>query len=92
MSQLNFYVIPFLAYVLVANPATYKAVRGILGSWVSSAEGLATFPGLLLHALVYVLLVGFLMRVVPQISGFKTRKDQQSSEYVHWAQRNEVAA
>ena len=92
MSQLNFYVIPFLAYVLVANPATYKAVRGILGGWVSSAEGLATFPGLLLHALVYVLLVGFLMRVLPRISGFTTRKDQQTSEYVHWAQRNEVTA
>lgn len=91
MSQLNFYVIPFLAYVLVANPATYKAVRGILGGWVSSAEGLASFPGLLLHALVYVLLVGFLMRVLPQISGFVTRKDQQASEYVHWAKRNEVA-
>ena len=91
MSQLNFYVIPFLAYVLVANPATYKAVRGILGSWVASAEGLATFPGLLLHALVFVLLVGFLMRIVPRISGFETRKDQQSGEYVHWAQRNEVA-
>ena len=91
MSQLNFYVIPFLAYVIVANPATYKAVRGILGGWVSSAEGLATFPGLLLHALVFVLLVGFLMRVVPRVSGFETRKDQQAVEYVHWAQRNEVA-
>jgi hypothetical protein len=41
--------------------------------------------------LVYVLLVGFLMRVLPQISGFETRKDQQASEYVHWAKRNEVA-
>ena len=91
MYQLNFYVIPFLAYVIVANPATYKAVRGILGGWVASAEGLATFPGLLLHALVFVLLVGFLMRVVPRISGFETRKDQQSEEYVHWAKRNEVA-
>jgi uncharacterized membrane protein YhiD involved in acid resistance len=90
MSQLNFYVIPFLAYVLVANPAMYKAVRGILGNWVASAEGLATFPGLLLHALVYVLLVGFLMRVVPQISGFETRKDQQKEEYVHWAKMNEM--
>ena len=91
MSQLNFYVIPCLAYVLVANPAAYKAVRGILGSWVASAEGLATFPGLLLHALVFVLLVGFLMRVVPRISGFETRKDQQAEEYTHWAKRNEVA-
>jgi hypothetical protein len=88
MSQLNFYVIPFLAYVLIANPATYKAVRGILGSWVSSAEGLATFPGLLLHALVFVLLVGFLM---PLISGFETRGAQQDEEYKHWAKRNEVA-
>jgi len=91
MSQLNFYVIPFLAYALVANPATYKAVRGILGIWVANAEGLATFPGILLHALVYVLLVGFLMRVLPNVSGFETRKDQQATEYVHWAKVNEVA-
>jgi hypothetical protein len=91
MSQLNFYVIPFLAYVLVANPETYKAVSGILGSWVANAEGLATFPGLLLHALVFVLLVGFLMRIIPDVSGFETRKDQQAQEYVHWAQRNELA-
>lgn len=91
MSQLNFYVIPFLAYVIVANPATYKAARGIFGSWVANAEGLATFPGLLLHALVFVLLVGFLMRVVPRISGFETRKDQQGEEYTHWAKRNDVA-
>ena len=74
MSQINFYVIPFLAYVLVANPAMYKAVRGILGSWVASAEGLATFPGLLLHALVYVLIVGFLMSVFPRVSGYHHMK------------------
>lgn len=90
MSQLNFYIIPFLAYVLVANPATYKVVRGFLGSWVANAEGLATFPGLLLHALVFVLIVGFLMRILPRVSGFETRKDQQAAEYVHWAQRNEL--
>jgi uncharacterized membrane protein YhiD involved in acid resistance len=87
MSQ---YLIPFLAFVLIANPATYKAVRGIFGSWVANAEGLATFPGLLLHALVFVLIVGFLMRVLPQTSGFETRKDQQAQEYVHWAKRNEL--
>jgi hypothetical protein len=91
MSQISFYVIPFLAYVLVANPATYKAVRGVVGNWAANAEGRATFPGLLLHALVFVLLVGLLMRVLPLTSGFQTRKDQQAPEYVHWAQRNEVA-
>jgi hypothetical protein len=73
-SQINFYVIPFLAYVIVANPAVYKVVRGILGNWVASAEGLATFPGLLLHAAVFVLLVGFLMRIFPKTEKYCTRK------------------
>lgn len=70
MSQIGFYVIPFLAYVFVANPATYKIVRKVLGGWVANAEGLATFPGLLLHAFVFVLLVSLLMRFFPQVSGF----------------------
>jgi hypothetical protein len=91
MSQLNFYIVPFLAYVLLAHPATYKTVRGILGNWVASAEGLATFPGLLLHALVFVFLVGWLMQVLPRKSGFVTRGDQQNEEAMHWMIRNEVA-
>jgi hypothetical protein len=39
-------------------------VRGVLGSWVASAEGTATTAGLFLHALVYILIVGFLMRFI----------------------------
>lgn len=73
-SEIQFYVIPFLAYVMVASPATYKVVRGILGSWVASADGLATFPGLLLHAAVFVLLVGFLMRIFPKTEKYCYRK------------------
>lgn len=57
-------ILPFLAFFIVANPATFKLVRGVVGSWVSSAEGLPTTAGLLLHALVYVLLVTFLWRLV----------------------------
>lgn len=68
MSELSFYVVPFVAYVLLAHPATYKTVRGIAGNWVASAEGLATFPGLLLHALVFIILVGWLMKVLPGTS------------------------
>jgi hypothetical protein len=90
MSQINFYVVPFLAYVLLAHPATYKIVRGILGNWVSSAEGLATFPGLLLHALVFVFLVGWLMQVLPRKSGYQTRGDQQAEEGAHWMTLNNV--
>lgn len=63
MSVVN-YAIPFVAYLIVANPEVYKLVRGILGSWVASAEGTATTAGLFLHALVYVLLVGLLMRFI----------------------------
>ena len=91
MSEINFYLIPFLAFVLLAHPAVYKTVRGVAGNWVASAEGLATFPGLLLHALVFIILVGWLMKVLPRASGFTTRGDQQNEEAVHWMVRNEVA-
>lgn len=64
-------LIPFLAYLVIANPEVYKATRGVFGTWVSSPEGAATFKGLLLHALVYVIIVGFLMRALyPRGSGF----------------------
>jgi hypothetical protein len=54
-------------YVLVANPATYKFVRGILGNWVASADGVATLAGLVLHAFVYVFLTGLvLMMFMPR--------------------------
>lgn len=65
------YLVPFALYVAVASPATYKLTRSVAGSWVASAEGLASFPGLLLHGLVFVLVVGYLMRLLnPRTSGF----------------------
>ena len=64
-------LIPMATYVLVANPATYKFVRGILGNWVANADGVATLAGLVLHAFVYVLLTGFvLMLFMPRGSGY----------------------
>ena len=63
-------LIPMATYVLVANPATYKFVRGILGNWVASADGAATLAGLVLHAFVYVFLTGLiLMFLMPKTSG-----------------------
>jgi len=65
------YLIPFAAYVVIANPEAYKAVRGILGSWVANAEGLPTNAGLVLHAIVFIFVVGFLMRLlIPHKSNF----------------------
>ena len=64
-------LIPMATYVLVANPATYKFVRGILGGWVANSDGVATLAGLVLHAFVYVLLTGFvLMMFMPKSSGY----------------------
>lgn len=64
-------LIPMATYVLVANPATYKFVRSILGNWVASADGVATLAGLVLHAFVYVFLTGLiLMMFMPRGSAY----------------------
>ena len=65
MSQLQFTLIPALAYMLVASPETYKLVRSVAGSWVATPEGTAKLGGLVLHAIVFVLLVTLLMRLFP---------------------------
>jgi hypothetical protein len=57
------YIIPFVAYLLIASPAAYKAVRNVLGSWVANAEGLPTMSGLVLHGVVFIAIVGFIMRL-----------------------------
>ena len=58
------YLLPLILFMIFASPATFKAVRGIAGGWVASAEGEAKFAGLLLHAVLFVWVVGFLMRRV----------------------------
>ena len=66
-----FTVLPFLAFIAVAHPATYKAVRSVAGNWVANSEGRATMAGLMLHALVFVVLVSILMRLIaPNVSKF----------------------
>lgn len=58
------YLLPLILFMVFASPATFKAVRGVAGGWVASAEGEAKFAGLLLHAVLFVWVVGFLMRRV----------------------------
>jgi len=70
-----FTAIPFAAYLIVANPATYKAVRGVAGGWVANAEGLPTLAGLALHAVVLILLITAVMRLVPTKSKFDMTLD-----------------
>lgn len=61
-------IIPFIAFMILANPALFKVVRGVLGGWVASADGLATLPGLALHAAIFAL-------ILPHVSGYKTRRE-----------------
>lgn len=80
-------IVPLLTFVLVANPWAFRATRQIFGDWVAGPEGLATIPGLLLHALVFL----FLVRIFsPGRSRFTTRGQQQDQEIQHWQKRNEL--
>jgi hypothetical protein len=80
-------IVPVLTFVLVANPAAFKVTRGLFGDWVAGPEGLATIPGLLLHALVFLFLVKILG---PGRSKYQTRGAQQDQEASHWQTRNEL--
>ena len=67
-----FIIIPMVAFIAISNPATYKTVRSLAGNWVSSAEGLPTTAGLVLHSIVFVMLVSFLMKLfAPRKSGYE---------------------
>ena len=64
-SDLQFKLIPFLAFVLLASPSTFKVVRSIAGGWVATPEGTAKVGGLIVHGIVFVVLVTMLMRAFP---------------------------
>ena len=68
MSGVKFYITPAIAYFLVANPKTYELTRSVLGSWVSTQDGVAKTGGLILHAVVFILLTILLMRLFRNVS------------------------
>ena len=63
-NQFQFFVLPALAYMLVASPAAYQTTRA-LGSWVATPDGTAKMGGLALHAVVFIVVVRLLMSVFP---------------------------
>ena len=80
-------LIPLLTFVVVANPMTFRTTRSIFGDWIASPEGLATIPGLILHALVFLFLVKILS---PGRAKYTTRGNQQDEDASHWQNRNEL--
>jgi hypothetical protein len=57
-------IILLVSFLIAANPAVYRATRGVLGSWIASPEGTAKLGGLVLHAIVFVALVKLAKHVV----------------------------
>lgn len=71
------YLIPLVLFVILAHPATFKAVRGLAGGWVASAEGQAKPLGLLLHAVIFTFAVRFLMK---RVSFFVPTTESRSNQ------------
>ena len=55
-------IVLFFLFALLASPVAFKTVRGVLGTWVASGEGLPTFAGVFLHAFVFILVLRLLKR------------------------------
>ena len=72
----NKILVLIVVFFIVANPATFKIVRGLLGGWVASADGKATPAGLILHAAVFVGLAIFLPKALMGASGFATPRQK----------------
>jgi len=92
-------LIPLIAFVILANPATFKAVRGVAGNWVANNTGLASNPGLLLHALIFVIVIGFIMTQLGKSTymteggmTFETRDDADDAENKHFQENRIVYA
>lgn len=80
--SLSQYIIPLVVFIALASPLSFKTVRGVLGGWVASPEGQAKFLGLLVHGIIFVIIVGYIMRRVSPYwsSGFVHQMEGDYSE------------
>ena len=56
-------IISGLTFFIVANPETFRLVRALLGSWISTPTGCPSTLGLLVHTLVFILVVWGMMNI-----------------------------
>ena len=75
-----------IVFFIVANPSTFKIMRGVLGSWVASADGLATPAGLILHSLVFAGLATMVPKYLMRSSYYED-EDYEDEEYETLAER-----
>ena len=63
-----------LTFFIVANPETFRLVRRILGSWVSTPTGCPSTVGLLVHMVVFILIVWGMMNLKKEGGGCGSKK------------------
>lgn len=56
-------IISALTFYVVANPMTFRFVRGLLGSRIASPNGCPTSFGLVIHAIVFMFIVWGMMNI-----------------------------
>jgi hypothetical protein len=56
-------IISALTFFVIANPMTFRFVRGILGSRIASPNGCPTTFGLVVHAIVFMFIVWGMMNI-----------------------------
>jgi len=56
-------VMSALVFFVVANPETFRVMRKVFGSWVSSPTGCPSTGGLALHTLVFLLVTWAMMNI-----------------------------
>ena len=52
-----------LVFFVVANPETFRVMRKVFGSWVSSPNGCPSIGGLALHTIVFMLVTWGMMNI-----------------------------
>ena len=82
-------IVPGAAFMIASSPATFKLMRGVAGNWVSSAEGVATLPGLFLHTLFFLLVLWLVGKFMPRMSGYAPGSRRQ---YVRCNQDSDCAS
>jgi len=67
-----------LLFFIIANPSTFRTIRMIFGSWVSTPNGCPSTSGLVLHSLVFMITIWGIMNI--QKAEFGTEKKEEKKE------------
>jgi|TARA_B110000503_G_scaffold122023_1_gene186190 hypothetical protein len=78
-------IISAMTFYVVANPMTFRLVRGVLGNVIASPNGCPTTFGLVIHALVFMLIVWGMMNIkkdTPSCAHSKSKKSKAGTKTV----------